>query len=43
MMRSERSGLGDGRVYTVIYRATDAAGNSVDVSSTVVVPKSMGN
>lgn len=39
-LRAERSGTGNGRVYTVTYTATDASGNSVTVSATVSVPKS---
>ena len=38
-LRAERSGAGDGRVYTITYRATDAAGNSTTESATVTVPK----
>jgi hypothetical protein len=39
-VRSERSGKGGGRVYTITYRATDAAGNVAFASANVVVPKS---
>jgi uncharacterized protein len=38
MLRAERSGDGDGRVYTITYRATDACGNSVTEDATVTVP-----
>ena len=37
-LRAERSGKGDGRVYTLTYRATDASGNWVEESVTVDVP-----
>ncbi len=37
-LRSERQGGGDGRVYTVIYSATDASGNASYDTSYVRVP-----
>lgn len=37
-LRAERRGKGDGRVYTLVYRATDGSGNSVDAEVTVEVP-----
>ncbi|MCH7909570.1 MAG: alpha/beta hydrolase fold domain-containing protein [Candidatus Hydrogenedentes bacterium] len=37
-LRAERRGNGDGRVYTLTYRATDASGNWVEESVTVDVP-----
>jgi hypothetical protein len=37
-LRSERSGLGDGRIYTVTYCATDAAGNVTCATAEVTVP-----
>lgn len=37
-LRAERSGTGGGRVYTVVYRATDSAGNASTASATVRVP-----
>jgi hypothetical protein len=37
-LRSERQGGGDGRVYTVIYRASDASGNTADDTTYVRVP-----
>lgn len=37
-LRAERSGLGDGRVYTITYEVTDACGNSTIASAEVVVP-----
>jgi hypothetical protein len=39
-LRAERSGLGDGRVYTIIYTAHDASGNEATASKTVIVPHS---
>jgi hypothetical protein len=39
-LRSERSGNGDGRVYLVVAKATDASGNVAASCNTVVVPKS---
>lgn len=37
-LRAERSGTGTGRIYTVTYRARDAAGNTATASATVFVP-----
>lgn len=37
-VRAERSGSGAGRVYTIVYRATDAAGNSTTATAHVQVP-----
>ena len=42
-VRSERSGKGGSRVYTITYRATDAAGNVSFASADVVVPKSQAS
>ncbi|MCK5600953.1 hypothetical protein KAR91_03730, partial [Candidatus Pacearchaeota archaeon] len=39
-LRAERSGKGDGRVYTITYKATDAAGNETQETVTVTVPHS---
>lgn len=36
-LRAERSGKGDGRVYTLTYAATDAAGNTATATATVTV------
>lgn len=36
-LRAERAGEGDGRVYTVLYRVSDDAGNEADASATVTV------
>jgi len=41
-LRAERCGRGDGRLYTVVYRATDDAGNQADFISEVVVPHDQG-
>lgn len=37
-LRAERRGKGDGRVYTLVYRATDASGNSAEAQAVVEVP-----
>ncbi len=37
-LRTERSGTGSGRIYTIVYKATDASGNEATVSITVEVP-----
>jgi hypothetical protein len=37
-LRAERSGNGSGRVYTIIYRATDTSGNSRTATAFVRVP-----
>ena len=37
-VRAERSGGGNGRVYTVVYRVTDAGGLSSESSAEIVVP-----
>jgi hypothetical protein len=39
-LRAERSESGTGRVYTIMYRATDGSGNSATASTTVRVPRS---
>jgi hypothetical protein len=41
-MRAERSGLGDGRTYTITYKVTDFSGNSTIATVTVFVPHDMG-
>jgi len=43
MLRAERSGGGDGRVYTIHVRCTDEAGNSAMGSVEVTVPHDMGD
>jgi hypothetical protein len=37
-LRAERSGTGDGRIYTLTYMATDACGNTTKAMATVTVP-----
>jgi hypothetical protein len=37
-LRAERSGEGDGRIYTITYEAADASGNPASASATVTVP-----
>ena len=41
-LRAERDGRGDGRTYTVVYRAEDSSGNSVTEALEVVVPHDLG-
>jgi predicted extracellular nuclease len=41
-LRAERSGTGNGRIYTITYQATDACGNSTQQSATVTVPHDRG-
>lgn len=38
LLRAERSGDGNGRVYTVTYMTKNSAGNSASASATVIVP-----
>ena len=42
-LRAERSGNGDGRVYTITVRCTDASGNFTTSFVTVTVPHDQGN
>jgi hypothetical protein len=42
-LRAERSGGGDGRVYTVTYEVRDASGNATLKTATVTVPHDRGN
>ncbi len=37
-LRAERSGAGNGRIYTITYQVTNVCGNSIIVSTTVTVP-----
>ena len=41
-LRAERSGGGDGRIYTITYTVTDACGNSTTQSVTVTVAHDKG-
>ena len=41
-LRAERSGQGSGRVYTITYQVTDAAGNDATASVAVAVPLNRG-
>lgn len=41
-LRAERSGLGDGRVYTITVECTDGSGNSSESTVTVSVPHDQG-
>jgi len=40
-LRAERTGTGEGRVYTLTYRATDVFGNSTTATATVTVPHNL--
>jgi len=42
-LRAERDGGGDGRVYTITFKVTDASGNATTKTAKVTVPKSQGN
>ena len=37
-LRAERAGGGDGRVYTIVYTASDGSGNTAVAVATVTVP-----
>jgi len=41
-LRAERSGIGDGRIYTITYRAVDDSGNVSIESAAVTVPHDKG-
>lgn len=43
LLRAERSGPGDGRVYTAVYRVWDLADNASVATVEVIVPHDMGN
>jgi len=42
-VRAERAGPGSGRVYTFVYRVTDASGNATEATATVTVPHDQGH
>ena len=42
-LRAERSGSGDGRLYTITVTAVDGAGNSASSTATVTVPHDQGS
>jgi hypothetical protein len=39
LLRAERSGTGTGRVYTILYTASDATGNMTTATAVVRVPR----
>ena len=41
-LRAERSGRGNGRVYSIVYEAADSSGNRTTYTALVTVPKSQG-
>lgn len=42
LLRAERAGTGDGRIYTILLRATDSSGNLAEKTAQVLVPKNQG-
>jgi hypothetical protein len=42
LLRAERSGKGDGRIYTITYRVTNFTGNTSTGTATVTVPHDKG-
>ena len=38
LLRAERSGTGSGRVYTVVYTASDKTGNTAQATAIVRIP-----
>ncbi len=42
-LRAERSGTGNGRIYTITYQATNTCGATVTATATVTVPHDQGN
>jgi hypothetical protein len=40
-LRAERSGKGEGRIYTLMFKVTDVSGNSSSKTVTVTVPHNM--
>jgi hypothetical protein len=43
LLRAERSGGGQGRIYTIVYRVTDQAGEMTRRTGTVTVPHDQGH
>jgi hypothetical protein len=43
LLRAERAGNGDGRVYTALYNVTDDSGNSTNGLAQVIVPHDQGD
>jgi hypothetical protein len=43
LLRAERAGNGDGRVYTAVYNVTDASGNNTNGLTEVLVPHDQGD
>ena len=41
-LRAERSGTGEGRIYTITYSASDACGNSTTTAIDITVPHDGG-
>ena len=42
VLRAERQGNGNGRVYSVTYQASDASDNTTEETDEVTVPKNQG-
>ncbi|MDT4955327.1 MAG: hypothetical protein QOJ02_3465 [Acidobacteriota bacterium] len=42
-LRADRNGSGNGRVYTITFKVSDAAGNTTTLTRQVVVPHDQGN
>jgi hypothetical protein len=43
LLRAERSGLGHGRIYSILYTASDSSGNTTELPLQVVVPHNKGH
>ena len=42
LLRAERAAVEEGRIYTLVYQATDAYGNAATASAQVMVPHDVG-